>query len=143
MEGKIVLNGSSRLLRLPALFFSVLLLCQGCGGGGGGGGNRDGDNESVVETVELKDAATSAEEAFLSGDPTLVLQLMTDEAKEAHESTLTTYQEQMTKFGEDFKTRELITATSNYAEYKFSADDKDFTVAFSRQEDGAWKLMRF
>ena len=145
MEDSMASNQFLRMLMVAFLF----LLLSGCGGGGGGGdsdnGSNDPANNGTSETSELRTATTGVENAFISGDPQKVLTVMSDESKAFYQGDINSIQGDMAAFGNDFKNRKLIYATDNYAEYEFTAkaDGKKFTVTFSRQDDGTWKLTRF
>ena len=128
---------------LAILFISAALAA--CGGGGGGSGDdaTGGGSPSPGETAAMADAASDVEDAFLSGDPEQVLGVLSAEASAFYHDDIDAIEPQMVDFGNDFKSRELIYATENYAEYAFTSGNETFTVAFSLQEDGSWKLMRF
>jgi hypothetical protein len=46
------------------------------------------------------------------------------------------------KLGEALKTRELDVYTDSYAEYSYTKDGVEYTIAFAHQLDDTWKLMR-
>lgn len=126
------------------VFLITGLIALGCGGGSGGGGSDDGDQTAQYEeTSQLKEVTSQTENAFLDGDAEEVLKLMSEETKGTYQSALSDDQAQLVNFGNDFKNRKLIFATDNYAEYEFTANNQTYTVTFSLQEDGTWKLTRF
>ncbi len=125
-------------------YLFVFVFIAGISCGGGGGGNSDGSgNTDTTETKALKTAVTESEDAFLSGEPDKVLAVLSQESAAFYTDDIDSISSKMVSFGNDFKSRKLVYASDNYAEYEFSANDKTYTVTFSCQEDGTWKLTRF
>ena len=140
MEEAMIFNHYLKLLMIPLIF----LLITGCGGGGGGSDDNTNDSGTTVsEPAQLQSASKSVEDAFKSGVPANVLAAMSDEAKTFYTEDIDNIENMMVDFGKDFENRKLIYSSDNYAEYEFTADGETYTVTFSRQDDGTWKLTRF
>lgn len=103
--------------------------------------NPADNNDTDVSKINA--GAKLVEEAFLSGDTTKLINLLTETAKKSYSSSMKDIQPKMVQFGNIFKTRVLDAYSKLYAEYSYAYDNKTFTVAFALQDDGTWKLMRF
>ncbi len=131
-------------LRALIIFTCMLLSLPACGGGSGGGDDAAGGGAATPgETAEMKTAAAEVEAAFVSGVPANVLTALSPESRAFYGDGIEIIAPDMVAFGNDFKTRKLIYATENYAEYAFTSNNETYTVAFARQQDGTWKMTRF
>jgi hypothetical protein len=103
----------------------------------------DPGGEIVVDATQATKAAEAMEDAFISGKPEKVLEMLTPTALESYSDLISGSSSDILKaFGEAFKTRTLKLISERYAEFEFSADGKNYSVALSAGEDGTWKLMR-
>jgi len=97
-----------------------------------------------VDVGKINQGAETAETAFLSGDLAAIEGILTDAAKELYGTDLPQIKKnQLISLGEALKTRELKVYTDMYAEYLYTKDGVEYSIAMAQQEDGTWKLMRF
>jgi len=98
----------------------------------------------IVDDTGVKNAAVNIENAFLQGDTEKIKSLMMEESVGFYGGILDSAStEQLLAFGEAFKTRELDVISDIYAEYHFTVDERDFSVAFAWQNEDKWVLTRF
>jgi len=99
---------------------------------------------SSVDVTKINDGAKTAENAFITGDPQQVTNILTEDSKTLYKDDLGKIsKEVLIAIGNAMKTRKLDTYSEQYAEFSFQKDGETFTVAFARQADDSWKLMRF
>jgi len=98
-----------------------------------------------VDMVKINECAQKVEDAFASGDPAKVKDLLTDDAKSFTYTDIMTEltSERMKSFAEEFKKRNLIAARFNFAEFGFPFQGVTYTVDLAVDKDGSFKLMRF
>lgn len=108
------------------------------------GGVMDyGEGPLITNSKAVEKAGNSIEEAFLSGKPAKVKELIST-------ASLSIYGEwvenssavSLQAFGEAFQNREIGVMAEKYAEFTFTADGVEYTVALSMDDDGNWKIMR-
>jgi hypothetical protein len=101
------------------------------------------NNNTNVDVTKINDGAKAVETAFLSGDPQQINNLLTENAKVGIGDEITNANtNDLIKLGEALKTRELDVYTDSYAEYSYTKDGVEYTIAFAHQLDDTWKLMR-
>ena len=106
---------------------------------------KDSYNQNDDAIVgKINDGAKSAEAAFISGDPAAIESIMTDAAKELYGTDLPQIdKEELISLGKALKNRELKVYSDLYAEFNYTKDGVEYSIAMAQQEDGSWKLMRF
>jgi hypothetical protein len=88
-------------------------------------------------------AADLIEEAFLSGDPEEVINLMTPSSVGVYTELIQgSTSESLKAFGEAFKGRKLGIISEKYAEYQFTVSGKTYSIALSLTDEEGWKIMR-
>ncbi len=106
--------------------------------------NTDNGSTGTVDTGKIDDAVKTVSAAFASGDVNNIKSVLTESALERYGNNLSKVSKtNLVKFGEALKASELKVGTTIYAEYNFTKDGKQFSIAMAKQEDGSWKLMRF
>ena len=101
------------------------------------------DNTDNVDVGKIDEGAKSVETAFLTGESQKVINLLTDDAKTLYSEDLAKVNKtELIKLGESLKTRQLDVYTDMYAEYKYTKDGIEYTIAFARKDETTWKLMR-
>jgi len=108
-----------------------------------GPGSDEIDDEKP-DPAKINEATKNIEDALLSGDQTRFRDILTKNALSLYGKDLSGINtEELVKFGEAFKSREMKTFSSLYTEYVIRLDGQEFTVSLARQKDGSWKIMRF
>jgi hypothetical protein len=108
-----------------------------------GPGSDEIDDEKP-DPGKINQATKTIEDALLSGDQARFRDILTDNALSLYGKDLQGInREELVKFGEAFKSREMKTFSSLYTEYVIRLDGQEFTVSVARQKDGSWKIMRF
>ncbi len=103
----------------------------------------DNNNNTNVDVTKINEGAEAVEVAFLSGDPQQINNLLTENAKVVIGDEITNAnRNDLIKLGEALNSRELDIYTDSYAEYSYTKDGIKYTIAFARQFDETWKLMR-
>ncbi len=101
------------------------------------------NNNNNTDVGKINEGAEAVEAAFLSGDPQQINNILTENAKVVIGDEITNAnRNDLIKLGEALKTRELDVYTDSYAEYSYTKDGIKYTIAFARQFDETWKLMR-
>lgn len=100
-------------------------------------------DEPAVETESIKQFSSKIITAFESGNKQNVLDLMYDEYKEIYSKDLEDAPEKMPTFAEALKNRKVIFANELYAEYELTIDGTKFTISYSNEGNGNWKIERF
>jgi hypothetical protein len=101
-------------------------------------------DSGFVDTGKMDDAVKTVSTAFISGDANKVRSILTETALAKYGDGLSKVNKSsLIKFGEALKNSELKVGTELYAEYIFTKDGTQFSIAMARQADGSWKLMRF
>jgi hypothetical protein len=114
----------------------LAIQCEEYTGSGNGG-------EVTYDNTKVEKVADAIEDAFLSGKPDEVIELVTPAALAFYSDLITGSSTEVLKaFGEAFKTRNLELLSERYAEYKFTVGETEYTIALSLGEDGSWKIMR-
>jgi hypothetical protein len=104
----------------------------------------DDPGEETSEIRAMKEGAKEAMNAFLTGNSSEVLKVMSDSAAALYEELIGNIEAADFKaLGEAFRERTLSVGSEVYAEFEYEADSKTFTIAFGRQGDGTWKMVRF
>jgi len=99
---------------------------------------------TYVDAGKINEGAKSVETAFIGGDATSIKSILTDDAKAFYGTDLSQIEKtNFIELGEALKTRKLKVYTDLYAEYTYTMNGVEFSMAMARQEDGSWKLMRF
>jgi uncharacterized protein YkuJ len=99
---------------------------------------------SSVDVTKITDGAKTAENAFITGDKQQVANILTEDSKTLYKDDLDKISSNdLIEIGNAMKTRSLDKYGEQYAEFSFQKDGQTFTVAFARQADDSWKLMRF
>ena len=108
------------------------------------GPGSDEIDDEVMSRDKIEQATKNIEQALLSGDQGRIRDIMTDNALSLYGKELSGLgREELVRFGEAFKSRELKTFSSMYTEYAIKLDGQEFTISLARQSDGSWKIMRF
>lgn len=103
----------------------------------------DDDDTIITDNKDVEKAGKSVENAFLSGDPEKVKKIVSPAALGIYSDLIENSPEENLKaFGEAFKTREMKALSEKYAEFKFTVDGKEYTIAMTMDEKGEWKIMR-
>jgi hypothetical protein len=106
----------------------------------------DPDPEENIVTLDLEKANQTAEEvekAFESGDVTLVLPYLTQQAKlRSQEDLENASKEVLMQFASDFNNRSIVGFGDEFIEYEFDWNGIPYTVDFAIQEDGSLKIIR-
>lgn len=101
------------------------------------------DDKPAVETGEVKQFSLNVISAFKSGDKQKVVDLMYDEFKDVFGKQLEESTASMADFATALENRKIIKANELYAEYELTINGTTFTIAYSNDGDGNWKLERF
>lgn len=108
------------------------------------GPGSDEIDDEVISGDKIEQATKNIEQALLSGEQDRIRDIMTDNALSLYGKELSGLgREELVRFGEAFKSRELKTFSSMYTEYAINLDGQEFTISLARQSDGSWKIMRF
>lgn len=100
--------------------------------------------EPDVDVSKIEEGAANAETAFASGEAQNVLNQLTDETKSLIGNGLSKVRKaDLVELGNALKSRELVVYSDMYAEYKYTKDGVEYTVAFARKDENTWKLQRF
>ncbi len=106
-------------------------------------GTPNDDDIVVIDPANVDEAATGVENAFLTGEPEKVKEILSPTAKGFYQDLIDgSSPANLKAFGEAFKTRNLAVISEHYAEYEFTVDGTSYSVAMSLGEDGEWKIMR-
>lgn len=99
--------------------------------------------EPAVETAPMKQYSETVIIAFQSGDKQKVVDLMYDEYKEIYGKQLeNATSKSMADFASALENRKIIKANELYAEYELTINGMAFTIAYSNDGNGNWKLER-
>ncbi len=97
-----------------------------------------------VDMQKIIAGGNAIEKAFASGDYKEVEAILTEDAKEMYKDVLPTLSsEDMKKFAQDFKKRQLGAYGSMLAEYGFPFQETTYIVRLTLQTDGTYKLSKF
>jgi hypothetical protein len=103
----------------------------------------DDNNEIVIDETLVNDAVKAVETAFITGDAENVLEYLSVEGLETYSDLITgSSEEDLKAFGEGIKNRELSVISEKYAEFDFPVDGIKYSIAFTVDEEGNWKIMR-
>ena len=109
--------------------------------------SEDINPDALTENVDyksIKTAGNAIESALLSTDQSTIDALVLDESLDLYKGKQVPYTtEELTAIGNAFKTRELTTATENFAEYSYTIDGKKYTMTLACEEEGTWKIIRY
>jgi hypothetical protein len=98
---------------------------------------------NVTDNKEADKAADLIEEAFLSGDPKEVIDLMSPASVAFYSELIQgSSSETLKAFGEAFKVRKLGLISEKYAEYQFTVDGRSYSIALSLTDEDGWRIMR-
>jgi hypothetical protein len=131
---------------MGSVFMSMFLLVTRCEKYGSVPSDDINPDEMVmnIDYVSIKKAATDIEKALLTADQTVVDKLILTESLEQYKGKQEPYtSEELTQIGNGFKTRELTSATENFAEYTYTIDGIKYTMAMACEEEGIWKIIRY
>lgn len=95
------------------------------------------DNSGKIES-----SAKLAESIFSSADTSKLYTILTESTYNTYKSDFAEFQKVMPLYANAFKNRKLLYSNEIFAEYEFSVDGKSYTVTFTRQDDGSWKITR-
>lgn len=99
---------------------------------------------AAVDEKKIEEGAKAAEDALKTGDVQKVLSTLSEDAKTFYGTQLNSAaKEELIKIGEALNSKSIVVYTESYAEYKYTKDGQEYSIALSRQVDGTWKLMRF
>jgi len=107
------------------------------------------DNEEDITNLDIDNKgiekiSSKTEDAFFSGDPQQIAEIMLEESLEFYGDGLFNQDPvKLVEQGNAFKTRELTAASEIYAEYSYTYNDIKYTMSFARLDVGDWKLIRF
>ena len=97
-----------------------------------------------IDVSLISKGAKRVEKIFKMGEPDSVKSLLTNEAIEKYTQRLSGIDgKTLQEIGEAMSSRKLKVYTDMYAEYNYTLNGIEFSIALARQEDGSWKLMRF
>jgi hypothetical protein len=99
--------------------------------------------EEKYDQAKIDSSAAAVETIFLNADTVKLAQILSPTTLEQKREFFGELQPHMVAYGNDFKTRKFLYATSRFAVYEFSSAHGTFTAEFCLGEDGKWKLMRF
>lgn len=103
----------------------------------------DTPNNPAIEK-KIEEGAKNVESAFKSGDLQKINSTLSDDASKIFADVLNkASKDDLVKIGEALTNKTLLIYTESYAEYKYTKDSQEYTIALARQIDGSWKLMRF
>jgi hypothetical protein len=101
------------------------------------------ENQHTLDLNKADDTAEEVEKAFESGDVSLILPYLSEQAivrsKEDLENAST---EMLKQFAIDFNDREIAGFGDEFIEYEFDWGGIPYTVDFAIQEDGSIKIIR-
>jgi hypothetical protein len=98
---------------------------------------------NVTDSKDADKVADLIEEAFLSGDPEEIINLMTPSSVAVYTELIQgSTSESLKAFGEAFKSRTLGVISEKYAEYKFTVGGKSYSIALSLSDEDGWQIMR-
>jgi hypothetical protein len=104
----------------------------------------DPDTELDIDYRSINAIAKDAQEAFLSGKPSEIAQMMIEDALGfVEENLFSRTAEDLKAQGEAFKSRELSLASEIYAVFSYKYQGSEFTMTFGREDPGIWKLIRY
>ena len=101
------------------------------------------DQTPVLDVVKAEMTADSVEAAFAAADVDAIIGFMSGESQmrsgdDIKNASSTTLQQ----FAEDFKNRKVVGHGSRFIEFEFDWNGVPYTVDFSLQEDGTFKIIR-
>lgn len=97
-----------------------------------------------VDVKKIDEGAKASEDAFKSGSPQEVISILTDDAKTELSTAITKLNSsQLKSLGVALESKKLDVYGELYAEYSYVKGGVTYTIAYARQQDGTWKLMRF
>jgi RNA polymerase subunit RPABC4/transcription elongation factor Spt4 len=98
----------------------------------------------ISKTANINQVANQVEQIFQDADTTALKQILTETSLTTYAGIFSSIQPYMKDYGKAFKNRNLEVNTTVYSLYSFKdKDGEEFTVEFSKLEDGVWKLVRF
>jgi hypothetical protein len=111
--------------------------------------NEDDFMINIPETEKIdvgliNKGAKRVEQIFKLGEPDSVKNVLTEEAISDYSDKLEKINgETLQLIGKALSSRKLKVYTDMYAEYNYTMNGIEYSIALARQEDGSWKLMRF
>lgn len=97
-----------------------------------------------VDLTSINKAGSEIEMALLSADQAEIDKWVMEESLELYKDKETPYTtSELSDIGTAFKSRELTTATENYAEFTYTIADKKCTVTIALEKEGVWKMVRY
>lgn len=97
----------------------------------------------IIDMQGLDKSMQEVETAFLNENVTGVSNMLSLDAQERMKDVVPKLKPYLKDFGTAFKNRKLVFITPIYAEYSFDYNGRQVSVAFSRNDDAVWKMMRF
>ena len=92
----------------------------------------------------MEKGAENAEEAFLSGDPDQVIELLSNDSKSYFEEQIADISPSvLIALGEALKNRVHTVKASTYTEFEFTDQGVTYSIALSLVDENSWKLIRF
>lgn len=105
--------------------------------------NSTGPTEEKVDVAKIQEGAKLAEDAFATADTAKLAISLSETSLQLYRPQFAQLIQAMPKFAEAFKQRQLSSYNHLFAEYEFFVEGQRYTVAFTRADDGSWKLVRF
>ena len=101
-------------------------------------------NTLPASIPNLNSASTYMQNVFETADTTALKSLLRETSRENYKDIFSEIQPYMTEYAKAFKNRKLVYSNDFFAVYKFKdSDGKEYSVEFSQNGDGNWKLVRF
>lgn len=102
-----------------------------------------GPEEDKVDVSKIHEGAKLTEEAFAAADTGKLALSLSETSLQLYRPQFAQLIQAMPQFAEAFKQRQLADYNHLFAEYEFFVDGQRYTVAYTRCDDGSWKLIRF
>jgi predicted RNA-binding Zn-ribbon protein involved in translation (DUF1610 family) len=108
--------------------------------------NGHSDPKGIISTMDVEKAKKTAEDvekAFAKADVNAIINFMSEAAlKRSKEDIQNASPERLKKFAKDFDKRRITGYGDDFIEFEFDWNGLPYTVDFSLQEDGSFKILR-
>ncbi len=108
--------------------------------------NDYSDAKGIISTMDVEKAKRTAEDvekAFANADVNAIINFMSEAAlKRSKEDIKNTSPERLKQFAKDFDKRRIKGYGDDFIEFEFDWNGLPYTVDFSLQEDGSFKILR-